>query len=45
MTKTKKQPTTFDECLKDIEKAEKLGLGNVNDLYNPHCMTVFKKIG
>ena len=44
MTKpARKQPTTFDESLKDMEEAEKLGITNMEDFYNPKIIAIGAK--
>ena len=41
MTKSKrKKPTTFDQSLKDMEEAERMGLDSVDELYNPKVIAV-----
>lgn len=36
----RKKPTNFDELEADIEEAEKLGLKNVDELYNPKIISI-----
>jgi len=41
MTRYKKpKPANFDESLKDIEEAEKLGITNMDEFYNPKVISI-----
>jgi len=43
MTKPRKKPTNFAEMEAELEEAERLGITNLNDLYNPKIIALNSK--